>query len=121
SIPARAGEPSTTLRCAEGLRVYPRSRGGTPLTSTSVIRPSGLSPLARGNRNRRRPRLHRPGSIPARAGEPLSPMPLKLPRMVYPRSRGGTIQKAAPGEREKGLSPLARGNLLGAPVVDRID
>ena len=49
SIPARAGEPRVGLSVMDGLRVYPRSRGGTDYMLSHPTEPWGLSPLARGN------------------------------------------------------------------------
>ncbi len=73
--------------------------------------PTGLSPLARGNRPEWRNPTRSDGPIPARAGEPLPPWRAWPAGRAYPRSRGGT----APGPLDwgvgGGLSPLARGNL----------
>ena len=70
--------------------VYPRSRGGTAVGRTVVMRYKGLSPLARGNQWLWLHAIGRTGSIPARAGEPASLSNHSLIVGVYPRSRGGT-------------------------------
>src|SRR5690606_8940127 len=90
SIPARAGEPDGIGCDPHGIGVYPRSRGGTFTRSTIASFGLGLSPLARGNRRRIDGRDPRPGSIPARAGEPLRWVLFRSWLGVYPRSRGGT-------------------------------
>ena len=48
-IPARAGQPSTTLHGSLAIRAYPRSRGATAIKNSLRLAQSGLSPLARGN------------------------------------------------------------------------
>ena len=110
SIPACAGEPPCRHCRHRRERVYPRVCGGTPTEREAETLAGGLSPRVRGNRRwpDRRPRM--PGSIPACAGEPLSPMPTSSTATVYPRVCGGTdgIQGWETGAR--GLSPRVRGN-----------
>ena len=93
-------------------KAYPRSRGGTAASGAPVVRPEGLSPLARGNLMGSHPAESTPGPIPARAGEP-PPMdkPSRVP-WAYPRSRGGTRHGGHADLLHQGLSPLARGNPL---------
>ena len=72
SIPAHAGEPTHSIAAAGGIRVYPRTCGGTRTPQKLTKTPGGLSPHMRGNRTAvavERPWL---GSIPAHAGEPLT-------------------------------------------------
>ena len=54
------------------------------------------------------------GSIPARAGKPLSVADLCACRRVYPRARGETGSWETEIECVTGLSPRARGNLFPA-------
>ena len=54
----------------------------------------------------------RSGSIPAHAGEPLSPSPPSPLAPVYPRPRGGTADFGADRTTVVGLSPPTRGNQL---------
>ena len=110
-IPARAGEPTRSTCTSEPVRAYPRSRGETVNMDPTDLARMGLSPLARGNHRRNRHQHRRPGPIPARAGEPS--MCCRTPRRTraYPRSRGGTEAAEAGDDWDKGLSPLARGNL----------
>ena len=70
----------------------------------------GLSPRLRGNL---RGSAHLPpvnGSIPAPAGEPLSPISTCQACAVYPRACGGTIIHNVICEPLLGLSPRLRGN-----------
>ena len=53
-IPARAGEPNTVAVATTPEGAYPRSRGGTPSPNAPTCLRLGLSPLARGNRWRRK-------------------------------------------------------------------
>ena len=110
SIPARAGEPSQIGRKTCSARVYPRSRGGTVLGQILQIRQPGLSPLARGNLPLLPRQYPKPGSIPARAGEPAWKNTVIAENRVYPRSRGGTTGLVCRRLCHWGLSPLARGN-----------
>ena len=90
SIPARAGEPIGISSLGVWVRVYPRPCGGTTSNSHETQHHSGLSPPVRGNQLSDRGVLYPSGSIPARAGEPLSVL-LKLSHLaVYPRPCGGT-------------------------------
>ncbi len=72
SIPARAGEPPTLPNPIRMVTVYPRSRRGTKESTGRWFRLDGLSPLAQGNPHASQSAGLCPGSIPARAGEPLS-------------------------------------------------
>ena len=73
---------------------------------------SGLSPLARGNPHSTKKYGHPHGTIPARAGEPVTSTLDWTNTGDYPRSRGGTGPTSADVRGTMGLSPLARGNLL---------
>ena len=70
SIPACAGEPSSSMRRRPCSGVYPRVCGGTGLPSRRQLDLAGLSPRVRGNRERLRHAARHAGSIPACAGEP---------------------------------------------------
>ncbi len=69
-------------------------------------------------------RVSRRGPIPARAGEPVIYQFLLLIPRAYPRSRGGTVLLPLRPCASRGLSPLARGNLVdvlpGAPAFGPI-
>ena len=114
SIPAHAGEPAALVSRSSMLWVYPRPRGGTPLTIRLRHVPSGLSPPTRGNhdaRARLRPKMR---SIPAHAGEPRHGETCCACRTVYPRPRGGTQVAGSNFLSHNGLSPPTRGNPGGA-------
>ena len=111
-IPARAGEPASPTQGERAFRAYPRSRGGTFLRNHLCRVARGLSPLARGNLEKRIFLENRVGPIPARAGEPVAVKDCNGTDRAYPRSRGGTRRGAGAFLGIEGLSPLARGNQL---------
>ena len=110
SIPARAGKPGTDGSGSGEIKVYPRSCGETISANDNRTLNCGLSPLVRGNRVRRFPRLAPRGSIPARAGKPDSLRSSGTVLKVYPRSCGETRFVEIERDCSKGLSPLVRGN-----------
>ena len=89
---------------------YPRSRGATELSPMLAGRVGGLSPLARGNLGQCAVCDGNLGPIPARAGQPGAAHWRGRCRRAYPRSRGATNTRRRIMQRDKGLSPLARGN-----------
>ena len=113
SIPACAGEPSTTPPFGIPARVYPRVCGGTLRILLGVLRTIGLSPRVRGNRLRQNGGGVRKGSIPACAREPRRTSRRQSPGQVYPRVCGGTARLWAAGRAVDGLSPRVRGNRVG--------
>ena len=116
-IPARAGEPLTGQHHGCCSRAYPRSRGGTEELLLEDIADKGLSPLARGNPSQSLDRRCPQRPIPARAGEPPKATRRRASMAAYPRSRGGTrLRKCCRCCLWGlwGLSPLARGNPVGA-------
>ena len=76
SIPARAGEPGVELVDSQLDAVYPRASGGTRMQDASTRHVTGLSPRERGNRSAGVPYDAALRSIPARAGEPPSVVPM---------------------------------------------
>ncbi len=105
----RLGQPGTGDLMPR-LGEYPRSRRGTHLACGLPPLPPGLSPLARGNQRCSISVPSALGSIPARAGEPVSRPHSGAGTGVYPRSRGGTGPVRCFELLQAGLSPLARGN-----------
>ena len=70
SIPAWAGQPDCRALPQLPGRVYPRVGGATLWPWSRNMPTMGLSPRGRGNLPLRRLAGHRPGSIPAWAGQP---------------------------------------------------
>ena len=89
SIPASAGEPSTTTMPTRGCEVYPRECGGAFSLHHAVSRDGGLSPRVRGSPERAALGDHARRSIPASAGEPQNGKRGKPEKKVYPRECGG--------------------------------
>ena len=112
SIPARAGEPAASSRIGRHERVYPRACGGTAGLISLPLLGEGLSPRVRGNLPALPSLVPRPGSIPARAGEPSAPRRDRAGFRVYPRACGGTGDAVLFHRRVWGLSPRVRGNLV---------
>ena len=110
SIPACAGEPCASDKCAISVPVYPRVCGGTSGMPASTAISKGLSPRVRGNPHDDHHDRPRPRSIPACAGEPVITIPICPQVSVYPRVCGGTGTACAAGVPDKGLSPRVRGN-----------
>ena len=110
SIPACAGEPSTSVHADAGIRVYPRVCGGTSSTVRVQELAPGLSPRVRGNLENLLGLVAFPGSIPACAGEPPPECPPRAMCRVYPRVCGGTAQFVGWHQMHGGLSPRVRGN-----------
>ena len=110
SIPACAGEPSRSRPQRGDARVYPRVCGGTLQKSVCPGWVMGLSPRVRGNRRPLAPLRHRPGSIPACAGEPARTSFGWTSQKVYPRVCGGTHGRPDRNRNWSGLSPRVRGN-----------
>ena len=90
SIPACAGEPTSSRDTASGTPVYPRVCGGTMRAARSSLLSLGLSPRVRGE--------------PAAGGR------VQREEQVYPRVCGGTRARASPESVARGLSPRVRGN-----------
>ena len=88
SIPARAGQPTSSSGRRRRRWVHPRSRGAAGMVVYDVHRHKGPSPLARGSRCSRAWCGSVGGSIPARAGQPHRTTSFLRPIRVHPRSRG---------------------------------
>ena len=110
SIPARAGEPLRVPTLCGARRVYPRACGGTIVSMSANLLSLGLSPRVRGNLRSIDAPFWAPGSIPARAGEPLSSSHHGFVSWVYPRACGGTSTEDTGVRVFGGLSPRVRGN-----------
>ena len=93
-------------------RVYPRAYGETFGDDLPDRGASGLSPRLRGNPSASPPPGSAWGSIPALTGKPSACSASASCWRVYPRAYGETLGDAALGNRDTGLSPRLRGNLL---------
>ena len=110
SIPACAGEPPFGGAEVVNDRVYPRVCGGTLIVVGMLTIVAGLSPRVRGNPSLAVRIAGLDGSIPACAGEPLTPVPVVSEAKVYPRVCGGTYIAGPCAILFAGLSPRVRGN-----------
>ena len=110
TIPARAGEPWCGRCTTRPTRDYPRAGGGTSGCSLALSEKWGLSPRGRGHPRMINPGTSAPGTIPARAGEPLGHSICITLVGDYPRAGGGTIEPAHSPSPGWGLSPRGRGN-----------
>ena len=77
--PAWAGEPPASPTRNSSTRVYPRVGGGTYTRDVTDTTYNGLSPRGRGNLALQTAQRRARGSIPAWAGEPITPEPLPAP------------------------------------------
>ena len=91
SIPACAGEPSTSRGRTARSTVYPRVCGGTTQGGSHEWSNMGLSPRVRGNLAPTPSARYPVRSIPACAGEPPERCWTYCPARVYPRVCGGTM------------------------------
>ena len=110
SIPACAGEPRSAACCRSFMRVYPRVCGGARKAIDLPVDDMGLSPRVRGSRGQPAERHHRPGSIPACAGEPRTAAGWPTSARVYPRVCGGACVGRLQNRPAEGLSPRVRGS-----------
>ena len=112
SIPASAGQPSSTVSPGLLLMVYPCECGATGYPAQHHQSGKGLSPRVRGNPQTASQATYRAGSIPASAGQPSSGGARTRLRQVYPRECGATIKSLQSISYAVGLSPRVRGNHL---------
>ncbi len=89
--------------------VYPRACGGTGTPSSRGRARTGLSPRVRGNRYSFQSRSSSNGSIPARAGEPISHSTSFRPDTVYPRACRGNRMGNPHDQRHAGSIPARAG------------
>jgi len=114
SIPARAGEPQPQIRSGAGGGVDPRACGGARSLLHPAGRPEGRSPRVRGSPGPSGVAERNRGSIPARAGEPLSAAAPGAGSGVDPRACGGAHSRNTVRNAVTGRSPRVRGSLKDA-------
>ena len=121
-IPARAGNTLTDLHQFRTLAVYPRSCGEHGVCAGIFLTACGLSPLVRGTQPKEALEKLAQRFIPARAGNTLIHIFLRLQLTVYPRSCGEHRLLYPVGWIACGLSPLVRGtppSSSSAPSIKR--
>ena len=109
AIPACAEEAQRKHRPAVLPAVYPRVCGGSASGLWVSGLGAGLSPRVRGKRGGAHPVSRNRGSIPACAGEALSPATRPCLAGVYPRVCGGSLVVQRTRAGYAGLSPRVRG------------
>ena len=115
SISARAEEPVAASCPGGSRRVDLRSRGGAGPVAVGSGVDGGRSPLARRSPHLAHPLLLGPGSISARAEEPVTAVGASGLGRVDLRSRGGAPGASSPAPLAAGRSPLARRSRGAAP------
>ena len=111
-IPAHAGKTCVGIRRAGQVGAHPRSRGENERLMVRYRIESGSSPLTRGKRRSRPPRVGPGGLIPAHAGKTRGHPSIYRYRRAHPRSRGENGQRLGPCVVTIGSSPLTRGKLV---------
>ena len=117
-IPARAGFTRVLSSAVNPIWDHPRSRGVYLIMAVSQEPPSGSSPLARGLLPRARASVCSPGIIPARAGFTRRRGSPCRRTGDHPRSRGVYSATWVTLSPDRGSSPLARGLLIAAHIVE---
>ena len=109
SIPACAGETSSSAtQCSES-KVYPRVCGGNILGRGHISGGQGLSPRVRGKLLKAQGFADAARSIPACAGETAGAGSHPADNEVYPRVCGGNLPAGDGLAARAGLSPRVRG------------
>ena len=107
--PAGAGSTRSVWCWRRCRRAYPRWRGEHGFNTSSSRFDSGLPPLARGARLRRRQQHPQGGPTPAGAGSTRWPWRSRRGWRAYPRWRGEHLGYSTQQHHAMGLPPLARG------------
>ena len=116
SIPARAGNPRAMSASARVARVHPRACGESMQVPVPIPYRPGPSPRVRGIPVAFVFRRHRPGSIPARAGNPEGSTRPNQSTRVHPRACGESLRDPRRARRGRGPSPRVRGIRGGEAV-----
>ena len=115
SIPAWAGETGRGPGRIGLGGVYPRVGGGNRFRLRSRCFSRGLSPRGRGKPRKPQSTASTLRSIPAWAGETVTPLGRPDRAMVYPRVGGGNWDLTIRSMIGSGLSPRGRGKRAGRP------
>ena len=110
TIPACAGEPSTSRSRSSARRDHPRVCGGAASVDISPPPKRGPSPRVRGSLRRARGVVQAPGTIPACAGEPGKGSFGTYLARDHPRVCGGARKAATVLGLVSGPSPRVRGS-----------
>ena len=108
-IPARAGPTVMAYPFLKAETDHPRSCGANELTSSSIWRSAGSSPLVRGQPHHRTCETDTIGIIPARAGPTRRWPCVHASHTDHPRSCGANRRWMACWPLQCGSSPLVRG------------
>ena len=120
SIPAWAGETHRHRPSTAPCAVYPRVGGGNRHAAQRHPRCAGLSPRGRGKHSDELAVPIAPRSIPAWAGETITPIASSVAKTVYPRVGGGNPATARYTSIVVGLSPRGRGKPIAAANPRRV-
>ena len=96
---------------------HPRSRGENALGITTCTPAPGSSPLTRGKHQAILDLGFTDGLIPAHAGKTQAGRPAWARHPAHPRSRGENIRPIGFASIAAGSSPLTRGKLRQAPIL----
>ena len=110
SIPAWAGEPSTSRGDIRRSGVHPRVGGGAGGQRPDADHDEGPSPRGRGSHRNGGCHGGACGSIPAWAGEPSTVCSASRKRRVHPRVGGGATDRKTFPTTRRGPSPRGRGS-----------
>ena len=119
-IPAHAGKTALAASPSGSWRAHPRSRGENTASFFGCADTLGSSPLTRGKRRSRPPRVGPGGLIPAHAGKTGTVEVASWLDGAHPRSRGENDLFLVSKDDTPGSSPLTRGkrprqHAAGAP------
>ena len=90
-IPAHAGKTALVIGVLKARGAHPRSRGENLGEQTYNAIKAGSSPLTRGKRDQRGPRVRLLRLIPAHAGKTVQGSEPFPPSAAHPRSRGENL------------------------------
>ena len=116
-IPTHAGKTRRFIGTALKRRAHPHSRGENLHLQPHAGAPAGSSPLTRGKPTGEAPPTASRGLIPTHAGKTHPGRPPRGWRGAHPHSRGENVAGGSWRRRPAGSSPLTRGKLRQAQVL----